>query len=94
MSDKLVFENEVCAFYENEATRSINNYCVAPTAHNNPPLNNCCAFLAVHKEFDDKVYVLFQDRLPIYEHTKLEAIGAHIDMLRLKLKFEEKDDEK
>ena len=93
MSDKLVFENELYEFYENEITRSINDYCVAPTTHNNPPLNNCCALLATHKEFNDKVYVLFQDRLPIYEHTKFEAIGAHIDMLRLKLKLEENNND-
>ena len=94
MSERLVFENELYKFYDNEITRSINDYCIAPTAHNNPPLNNCRAFLAAHKEFDDKVYVLFQDKFPIYEHTKLEAIGAHIDMLRLKLKFEDNGDDK
>lgn len=89
----LVFENEFCKFYENEVTKSIDEYLIKKTINDVPPLENCCVLLAEQKSTGMVSFVLFQDGLPIYQHTQLEAIGSHIDMLRLKLKFEEEDND-
>lgn len=88
MSDKLVFENDLCKFYENDVTKSINAYCVHETANNTPPLEHSQVFIAEQKSNGNKVYVLYYDKEPIYSCQKIEAMGSYIDMLRLKLSYE------
>lgn len=83
---KLVFENELYKFYENEVTKLLNDYCVHKTAYHKPPLENYHALLAELKDGGGQTYVLYCEDIPVYDNPRLEAMGAHIDMLRLRLK--------
>jgi hypothetical protein len=83
---KLVFENELCKFYENDVTKSLNEYCVKELTTNLPPLEGFDVLLAEHKSNSAKTYVLYHGNTPVYPAPQPEAIVAHIDMLRLKLK--------
>ena len=83
---KLVFENELYKFYENEVTKLINEYCVRGTVYNTPPLEDCMAFIAERKADGYRTFILYQGDTPIYANQQLEAMGAHIDMFRFNLK--------
>ena len=83
---KLVFENEICKFYVDNVTQSIEKHCVADYGNGNPPLEDCMAFRAERKADGYRTFILYQGDTPIYANPQLEAMGAHIDMLRFKLK--------
>ena len=83
---KLVFENELCKFYVDSVTQSIDKHCVADYGNDNPPLEGCNAFRAERKADGYRTFILYHGDTPIYANPQLEAMGAHIDMLRLKLK--------
>lgn len=83
---KLVFENELCKFYVDNVTHSIEHHCVADYGNGNPPLEDCSAFRAERKSDGYRTFILYQGNAPIYANPQLEAMGAHIDMLRMKLK--------
>ena len=83
---KLVFENELCKFYVDNVTQSIEHHCVADYGNGDPPLEDWSAFRAERKVDGYRTFILYQGDTPIYANPQLEAMGAHIDMLRLKLK--------
>ena len=82
----LVFENELCKFYVDSVTQSIDSHCVVDCGNGNPPLEDCRVFIAERKADGYKTFILYQGETPIYANPQLEAMGAHIDMLRFKLK--------
>ena len=83
---KQVFENELCKFYVDSVTQGIETYCIANYGNDNPPLENCRAFRVERKSDGYRTFILYQGDTPIYASQQLEAMGAHIDMLRLILK--------
>lgn len=83
---KQVFENELCKFYMNSTTQLIEDHCVADYGNGNPPLEDCMAFIAERKADGYRTFILYHGNTPIYANPQLEAMGAHIDMLRMKLK--------
>ena len=83
---KQVFENELCKFYENDITKILSEYCVKELTTNLPAMEGFDVLLAEHKSDGTKTYVLYHENTPVYQATQPEAIAAHIDMLRLKLK--------
>lgn len=83
---KLIFENEMAKFYVDNVTQSIEHHCVADYGNDNPPLEDCSAFRAERKVDGYRTFILYQGDTPIYANPQLEAMGAHIDMLRMKLK--------
>lgn len=82
----LAFENEFAKFYVDNTTFIIENHCIIDYGNGNPPLENCRAFIGERRTDGYKTFILYQGDTPIYANPQLEAMGAHIDMLRFNLK--------
>ena len=84
MSDKLICENQSCEVYENDITKMLTNYCTEEKMHDLFPLKNHQVFVVKQKEDNCKVYMLYEKGAPIYMANSIEAMAAHIDILRFR----------
>ena len=82
MEMKLIAENEICWFYNNDSCASLTDYCERPL-YDLKPLKNHKVFICKEKANNNKCFVLFTEKgQPIAEASSLEAMAVKIETIR------------